>query len=463
MKKLLFIFILLIIIGLGVWYFFFFRVPISHAPANGVQEKETIEEVAPPEESHLQKGKDYAQKKFVDLALHEFDLALQENPQDPAPLIETGKIHLQEKDYFQAVEIFQKAYELSPQNEEINLNLAYLSLLQNNRQGARSYLQETSPENLQANYYLALLDTLELNRDASGTRLHWIVDNFSNHDLAQKAQKIIDAYREFDFYRDGQKIHLQTLLARALNQAEEAQLAIHILKEILIEKSGYRDAWILLGYAYFDLGRYSFAEDSFRRAYELDSEKPEIQYFLGITYLNLQQYEESVRFLEYALINGFEPKAQVKNKLAEVYFESKNYEKSVQEYEEVLKLIEPQTDQFVRPIWIYIDFLDQPREALRLAEEAVEKNPEEAMSYSLLGWAQLTNKDYANALISLEKAKAIDFSLPAVYLNLGKLFEAQGEYEKAKQNYKEAYEKGEGNPEGNLAAQKYNALLEKEN
>ena len=121
---------------------------------------------------------------------------------------------------------------------------------------------------------------IDNDRDSAGRHLHYVTDNFPESELGEKAQKIIDAYREFDYFRDGLPIHLRTLLARSFNQINEPTLAIWLLRDVLTEKTDYRDAWILLGYAYYNLQQFSLAEDAFYKAYELDTEKPETQFIL---------------------------------------------------------------------------------------------------------------------------------------------------------------------------------------
>ena len=52
--------------------------------------------------------------------------------------------------------------------------------------------------------------------------------------------------------------------------------------------------------------------------------------------------------------------------------------------------------------------------------------------------------------------------MAAVYLNFGIWYERQGSNDLAKENYNEAYEKGNGDSISNTAAQRYNAIIEQE-
>ena len=114
---------------------------------------------------------------------------------------------------------------------------------------------------------------------------------------------------------------------------------------------------------------------------------------------------------------------------------------------------------FIRPVMIYIDHLNKPQSALTLAQKVVRTHPDEAMSYNLLAWAYLANKDYTNALMNLEKAQILDATLPALALTFGRFYEAQGNLEKAKEQYKKAYEEGGSELISNEAAERYNKLI----
>lgn len=361
-----------------------------------------------------------------------------------------------------AKKYLDEALKLDSSNVRTMSLLAKVSLLQKDFEQARNYLAELPDEEMYAAFTKALLAVMDNDRDSAGRHLHYVANNFPESELGEKAQKIIDAYREFDYFRDGLPIHLRTLLARSFNQINEPALAIWLLRDVLTEKTDYRDAWILLGYAYYNLQQFSLAEDAFYKAYELDTEKPETQYFLGLTYYALDDLMESERFFEYAVVNGFEPRVQAYQKLSDVYLQNEDYEKAVSMYENYLSLSKKtKSTDFVKPVMIYIDYLNKPSSALTLTQRVVRVHPDEAMSYSLLAWAYLANKDYANALVNLEKAQMLDATLPALALTFGKFYEAQGDVEKAKEQYKKAYEKGDSELISNEAAERYNELINK--
>jgi tetratricopeptide (TPR) repeat protein len=116
-------------------------------------------------------------------------------------------------------------------------------------------------------------------------------------------------------------------------------------------------------------------------------------------------------------------------------------------------------DLFIRPVWIYIDQLKNPKKAMEWAKRAVTEHPNEAMSYNLMGWAQMANDDLEEAEQNLNYALVLDSKLAAAYLNFGVLYEKEGKLEQAKENYKRAYTLDPSGSVGNRAAENYNRLL----
>jgi len=210
-----------------------------------------------------------------------------------------------------------------------------------------------------------------------------------------------------------------------------------------------------------NLSEYVFALTAFEHAYEIDPEWPATQYFLGLTYDQLDRNEDAIVYFSYSLNNGFEQPGVVKQKLADLYFEVENYEKAVKLHEELLALNRSEVGAFVRPIWLYLDFLDEPQKAYELAELAVKLFPENAEALNLLGWSQTGTGELEAALTNLTLALDLDPTLASAHYNLGKLYEEQKETQKALDSYKKAYDlDGSGNI-GNVAAKRYNALLTK--
>ncbi len=210
-----------------------------------------------------------------------------------------------------------------------------------------------------------------------------------------------------------------------------------------------------------NLEKYEDSASTFEEAIELDTTKPETNYFLALAYLGQNRYEEAITYLELALVYGFEPQVQVYQKLAETYFLMQDYELATRNYEKVLELNDTDVNYFIRPIWLNMEKLGNIDKALELAEWALSSHPDEAMSHNLMGWAMISAQNYEEARTFLENALSIDKGLAAAYLNLGTIDETEGNLESAKENYKQAYTLDQNDSVGVLAAEKYNNLLNK--
>jgi tetratricopeptide (TPR) repeat protein len=205
--------------------------------------------------------------------------------------------------------------------------------------------------------------------------------------------------------------------------------------------------------------QYYFAQTALEKAYELDTSWPVTQYFLGITHYELGNFTDAIVYLNFAVKNGFEPALVVKRKLADIYLENKEYDKAATAYREALELNQEDVSSFVRPIWLYLDFLNQPQEALKLAELANTSFPNNAMALNLLGWSQIGTGHYSEAKDNLLMALELEPGMAAAYLNLGKLYELTDQKNSALESYKKAYELDQNGSIGRSAVEKYNALL----
>ena len=137
----------------------------------------------------------------------------------------------------------------------------------------------------------------------------------------------------------------------------------------------------------------------------------------------------------------------------------KQYDKSAKNYEKVVTLNDSNINYYIRPMWLYIEKLNQPENALKLAEKAVQNHSNQAMGYNLLGWAQIFSGNLDEGEKNLEKALALNPQLDAVYLNLGKLVEERGDLAKALKLYAKAYEMGNGGSISAAAVERYNNIV----
>ncbi len=410
---------------------------------------------------YMNRAKALYNQGYHSLAIAEYESALKVSPSNPSPLIQIGIIHFEDGDYIKAKVNFEQAIKIDPDNLNANIYLGRSLIAERKFEEAKNILDSIQIHNQLSKYYQALLTAYFNDHERTKNLLYEVINIGTDPKISTNAQNFISAYEEFDSNQGGMNIHLHTLLARAYVNAGENDLAIPLLFDVLKEKKDYRDAWIILGYAYLNQKKYQDAVDALEEARKLDPRKAQTSFFLGIGYYGLNNPEKAVAYLELAKKNGYEPVIQVNQKLAEIYLQLQNYEKSTENFEDVVSLNDQDVYYYVKPIWIYIDKLKEPEKAVALANKAVSAHPNEAMSYNLLGWASISLNKLDDAKTLLDKAHSIDPNLDAVYLNYGLLLEQEGDTKGALNYYNQAYKIGNGNSISEVAADRYNNIIGK--
>lgn len=408
----------------------------------------------------IEKGDKLFENGYSSLAIKEYSQASKLDETKAEPYIKIGKVHLQEKSIDKAYENFAIALKLEPNNIESKIYTAKSLIRKEQFSEATEILSSISEENQMAKYYQGMMEAFNLDRINAKKHFEEAIALNTTEELSNNSRKFIEAIKTFESSQGSEEVYYKALVAKVYNEVEEFYLAKGISGSGVTEKDDYRDLWILLGYSCLKIEDLKCSLDSFTRAQNLDPEKAETLYFLGLTYFELDRLDDAMKSLELALENGFEPAIQAKQKLAEIYFLNKKYTEAVTYYESIAEENPQDVEGFVKPIWIYLEHLLKPEKALKLALDALEKNPNNAMSYNLVGWAYLANEKLKDAEKNLKKALELDPNLAAAWLNLGQLEETKKNIDEAKKDYKKAYELGKNEAVGNLALKKYNELLQ---
>ncbi len=478
MIKLIFrLFFLLIAASLTLALLYVFELPpfqknVSPATVTNNQAQLTEEEAKLPEElkeNKVERTKTYDEmmeraallekNNFPGLAIAQYQEAYKKDPANLKPLYEIGKIHLRTSSYGKAEIIFQELVAKDPQNIEDQVLLGRSYLGQRKIDEAKNLFDKITASSQSVKYYQGILAAYYGDNDRAKKLLNESVSLGGSDDYTKKANNFLSAYNEYNFNVESPTIHLKVLLARSFNQCGEYEMAIPLLFEVTKEKLDYRDAWILLGYAYLETDKYQDAVEALERAKVLDNQKPETLFYLGLAYYNLNKFELARENLLKAQEFGFEPKILVDQKLAEVYLELQNYPQSAASYEKVLALNSQDVNYYIRPIWIYIEKLNEPSKALVLAQKAVQDHPEEAMAQNLLGWTLIYNNKLYEAETHLKLAQGLNPNLDATYLNFGILSEKKNSPDQALIYYQKAHSLGQGSGVAAAAATRYNHLL----
>ncbi len=303
--------------------------------------------------------------------------------------------------------------------EEDMLLLESLVLLRTGELTQAQTLLTGAVESPQKQYGLALLAIVQGDNETAKKDLAQVQTGW-DPTLRAYARTLQAAYDEAALFPQTKPIHLTTLLARSLAQAQECELALPLLAPVVKEQDDYRDAWIVQGYCQLTTERFDEALASFEKAYNIDPEKPEIQYFLGRTYVALKDNANAATFLKYALENGFEPKKEARVRLAAAASAAGDTELAWEQYDQLAR----ESDVDIKTVETLVALsltIGKKQEAMGYAEAAVKRWPEEAKAYELLGWTQVENGDKETGKKNLEHALELDPDSAGAKDKLGKL------------------------------------------
>jgi len=451
--------------------------PASGNPETDVLNNENVQVVTQQEVLNLSTGENKTYTEYLNLAkgyftennlekaIENYIKAIKLNPRTQDPQIALANIYLSNNQPDEAKKMFRSAQDLDPYSIEIQIGLVRSYINLRNIEKAKDVLEQLEETDPTVQYYKGIISILYKEFDEAKENFTFLAttDLVEIPDWVQEnSLKFIDAYDTFSHFPEGEDVHLKTLLTKALSDVSEYEAAIPLLYDVIAEKNDYRDAWVILGYSYLNTEKTLDAIDAFTQAKALNEEKAETLFFLGLAYYANDDIEKAIYYLEDADRKGYEPRDEITLRLGDLYLLKENYEKASMKYEETLSMNKKSIDIFVRAVWLNIDKLNNPQKAEKLAQIALEHNPEDAMSYNLVGWTKAATNDFTEADKYLRQALAMNPNFDAAHLNFGWLYELQGKTALAKEYYKKAYMLGKGASIGNLAAQRFNHLTEAE-
>lgn len=386
----------------------------------------------------LESGDNYSYKGEFDKALASYQKASEIEPKEVVPYEKIGDVFVLQKSYQDALQNFDFAATLTPQNASLKIKAVKSLLGLRKVLDAKTRLTKITPETQTSVYYQGLIAAF-LNEQGNSKNLLIKSLTIGNDEaIKTNAQRILTVYRDFELARDGKTEFLQAMLAQAFDQVGEYGLSIELAFNALKTQHDYRDVWIVLGHAFLNEQKWSDAEDALKKAVDLDSNHPASYFYRGIALRNQKKYTEAIADFEQALKLSWQPRILAKQYIADTYFDLGDFEKAFPLYKEAVLTDTSDIRRFVRPMALAINRLKQPKEALILGLKAIETHPNSAMSFNLLGWAEFSNNDFTNARTHLRKALTIDPELSEAYLNLGQLEESQKNYKQAMTYYETA-------------------------
>ena len=405
----------------------------------------------------VKQGEEAFSKSDFKTALEKYREALLKSPNNRILLSKVGEVAFLVHQYQLTEEVYQKLVGFDPQNPTYRLGLAksYLNL---GKWEETNTLLKNSASTKEVWYCRLLLDVYFGFHTEAKNLIKQLLAVEGEFAAKQLAQSFAENYRSFEAFSDGQPVYLETLLARSLTGAGENQLAIFKLKKVLAEKPDYRDAWVLLGYNYYFLERFTEAREAFNKAYELDPSHLETQYFLGEIALVLKDQKEALKFFELVYLEGSQKFKDVCQKLGELYFHFGQYSGAEKCYTKLLVERDyADAELMLKVVVLNLKLLEKNERAHRFIERFVEKFPQDGRGQILQKWWQLRQVETKKTDQIVELTAIDQLGLFAQ----GDLYEIATRKREAMEAYQKTYLLDKESWLGRLAAENYNRLAEK--
>ncbi|MDD4287652.1 MAG: tetratricopeptide repeat protein [Candidatus Peribacteraceae bacterium] len=353
---------------------------------------------------HLREGDLYAVRgEWADAAVS-YEQAVAMDGGLPA-LRKLALAELQRRDMGGLQETIRKMKAAGARAEDVTL-IENILLLRTGELGTARKRLDDATDSPQKHYALALLSIIEGNHVVAQQELTTVTTEWEPT-LRTNARTLIAAYEEFALFPESSDLHLITLLSRSLAQVQECELALPLLAQVTKEKEDYRDAWIVQGYCELTTERPQQALTSLERAYNLNPEKPEIQYFLARAHATLNQHENAITFFEYALQNGFTPKSEIRRLIAAEALKKGDAAAALGQYKALVEEPDASIEAFDGAVSTAVA-LKRNDEAIALATLATQRLSGNARAFDLLGWAYVEAGKKEEAHTALTKALEID-------------------------------------------------------
>ncbi len=353
----------------------------------------------------LRQGEIFELKGEWKLAQNEYAQSVESGGGTPA-LKKLASIQLQRRDYDGAGITIDTLKRENKDSDDVMLLEGILSLRKGDTSTAISIFNR-KPDSPQAMYGLALVSIVQADHEKAKQYLLKATES-GDPAIRGTAAVILEAYNEFALFPEGQATHLATLLARALAQVNECETALVLTAPVIAAEPRYRDAWIVQGFCEFTTERTKEALASLEQAYSLDPAKAEIQYFLARTHAALGDPQNAVTFLQYAILNGFEPERDARELLADYARELGNTDLALEQYKLIAESKDGDLDSFKRYIDLAIGIPNRSLDALALAKTALQKYPDDADALTLTAKAALAAGLPEDAQKYIESALKID-------------------------------------------------------
>lgn len=211
------------------------------------------------------------------------------------------------------------------------------------------------------------------------------------------------------------------------------------LDKILVMADTSSEAFVLVGFVYFDQNDLKEAENIFSRGIQKFPDDFRMNYMLGIVHYRKAENKEAIPYLEKAM-TIIPNDLNVLSTLGIIYDNTFMDDDCERVYEQAFKYYPDNILLMNNYAYHLAERGKKLQEALVMSKKTIDNEPENSSYLDTYGWILFKLKDYKNALIYCEKANRIG-SNAELLEHIGDIYEAMEEIPKALRHWKLALEK----------------------
>lgn len=320
------------------------------------------------------------------------------NPRNAAAHANLGTVLQKKGDFEGALEQYNAAELIEPNNILVRLNLGTLYQAKgdlNTATKAYDTILAVDPKNVLAHYYKATALKQMKNYDAARQELNTILQIEPNNAMAKKE-----------------------LAALAKEQAGGSDQLADVLKDIADKNPDDANAQYEAGFEAHSKGDINSAIRYYRKAISLNPNMADAYSNIGAALMANKQYDEALSML---------------NKASELKPGDENIKKLISE----IKTIET-SSKYDKALELHQQ--GNISEAIKLYQEALQTEPDNAEIYTNLGAAYQTNQNFDQALAMYKKAVELDATSTVALYYTGTAYHAKGDINQAISYYKKVLE-----------------------
>lgn len=429
----------------------------------------------------------YALQNRMEEASNILDQVLKNNPRDWEALALQGRIMLERGLTAQAIPFLQQSHKVHPESPEPAFELGRAYIAQGDLKSAQAALQDVIKVNPNYQGALLLLASLDLQRGRIDQALQELsqdqvqpsnmVDHsflrgealaakgeyesadsqleslLGNPGAAQKRLLILEALSSIKLAQR-QYAEAGKLASSALELSPKSLIALYSLgmsyvgqkltnqaidtvKSRVERIPNWAQGYQVLGQVAEQAGSYSVALEAFNQSLRIDPNLISAQLGLADTYFLSKRMDAARQYYEKAAAEKV-ARSYAMARLGQICEIQKDYENARISYENALTANPDNVLAKNNLAWVYAEHGGNIDTALKLAEEAKEKAPEDPAITDTLGWIYVKKGSYEAAVANLKNSVAKNpndpnglYHLGTAYYKLGKTADAKRELQAA--------------------------------